>query len=53
MTRRQQLIRQLRCTLGELERPELEEETLVFTVADTEFEFDADALNEDLGCNAQ
>lgn len=45
MTRRQQLIAQLRGALNQLETPErFAEETVCFTVAETEFEFDKQSL---------
>lgn len=46
MNRRQQLITQLRSALNQLETPErFAEETVCFTVGETEFEFDKGALN--------
>ena len=46
MTRRGQLIQQLREALGELTRPADDDDSVVFTVADTEFEFEQEALAE-------
>jgi len=45
MSRRQQLIAQLRGALNQLGSPP-SEETVCFTVAETEFEFDKSALDD-------
>jgi len=48
MTRREQLISQMRRALYELQRPELEDYNteIVFDIADTEFDFTMEELNE-------
>ena len=45
-TRRQQLIKQMRTTLNDLENPNFftNNETLTFTIADMDFEFDKEQL---------
>lgn len=54
-TRRQQLITQMRQALNELQKPYLydadeeNEDNVVFQIADMEFEFTQENLNEDIG----
>jgi len=46
MTRRQQLIGQMRTALSLLERPSYNNESIIFDVAETEFEFTTEQLDE-------
>jgi len=49
MTRRQQLITQMRQALNDLQSPAFEDynETIVFEIAETEFEFSMEDLKEE------
>lgn len=44
MNRREQLIAQLRSALCQVESPAIGYDTVLFTIAETEFEFDPDSL---------